>query len=44
MFKPPYSSDDYNQTAYNALRHGTVTDRRMGSNGPEVTVEYADQE
>lgn len=43
MFKPSYSSDDFNQTSVNLLRSGTVTDRRMGANGPEVRVSFPDR-
>jgi phage baseplate assembly protein V len=44
MFKPSYSSDDFNQTSLNLLRSGTVIDRRMGTNGPEVRVAFGDRE
>jgi phage baseplate assembly protein V len=43
MLKAPYSSDDFNQTSLNLIRSGTVIDRRMGSNGPEVRVAYGDR-
>lgn len=43
MFKPAYSSDDFNQTSFNMLRSGTVVDRRMGDNGPEAKINYPDR-
>jgi phage baseplate assembly protein V len=44
MSQPPYSSNDFNQTSLNLLRSGTVIDRRMGANGPEVRVSFGDRE